>query len=273
MNKHISSFILSILFSNLFIGLIAVLMAWEATSISGDSLSMNVYLFIFSLTTGVYAGYSLLDSNNTIFPFRTERSEWNLRNKRILIAVFSASVFSILFLTPSMLTHTIWFIPAAMGTLVYFMRIFAGSKKIFPFGILKTILLSMVWLYTTYVIPHGILGDIGSDQVILLGLVAGMPILSICILFDLRDNEIQLFHRNVLVVRRTIVLFILLSLLSMFVLDSTTEFQFVVGKILVLIFLRVTVERSLSSRSPVWYYGVLDGLMGIPFARLLEFFN
>lgn len=259
------------MFSNLFIGLVAVLMAWETSFLFVQPISSKFYLFLFSLTTGVYAVYSILDTRALIFPFQSERSNWNYTH-RIWLFVVAAACFTIIFcLFTYFFSLWFWFLPSAVGTVFYFTRTSSKWQRTISWPYAKTTLLSFVWVYATFLIPHGVAGEIIQIRTIYLGMISWMPIFSICLLFDLRDDEPSVTLWGEQLINRLLGFFLLISLVF-FVQSNNSFAQYYIGsKILLLIILRLSSRHSLTTQSPIWYYGVLDGAMGFPLARMLSY--
>jgi L-asparagine transporter-like permease len=253
----------ALVFSNLFIALVAVSMVQEATYLFEVKESTQLTFFVFFATLFTYNTYWLLppDENKN-----SDRTIWTQLNRDWLKLLMIIGLIGSLVLLFKHLDWILFLAPSGVFALLYFLPKlnFSASPKIKRFG--KSFLLAVSWLYNTSIFPLLYSGEI-NENTLTYWVAQFCIIYIICLLFDRRDSQSETQHHvfiNPIKHLSTIVL--LLDLV--FVLMCWNSYGVVrvllSQKLLVLLVLNWAIKKPDKTSSDYWYYLVLDGLMGLP---------
>jgi hypothetical protein len=258
MRRVFTSTVSFLLYSNVIITVVAGLMTFRSFRLAGFKPDPRIIGLIMAATMVVYAVHSLAPDDKP----GEARDIWNRKH----------SIFHRLCLTASMLAFMVLFIksgisiftlmPAGLMT-AYYMTSRLLHLRLYG----KTILLALTWAYTTMVMPLFVAGK--SEAVILMlpALITELAyIYLICLFFDHRDEasdsgrgSIFLFRKNIgLSVAITAVCFLFGCLWAW---NTGLSQGWLFAKAILMLFLLITSKHSLRTRSDLWYYLVLDGLM------------
>ena len=253
----------ALLYSNVYIAGIAMIMVGRSQYVLGLELAYELWGFLFFATLAVYGAHSLWVDRDP----GNEKDAWNMRHRllhRCLVGIAVVAV-ALLWIRFPRLAGLIW--PLLPFTAYYFAPVFASLKEKPRY--FKTATLAFVWTYATLVLPAAYGGtSLFSLSFIALALLEYVYIYLIGLYFDYRDkaeeklafvfyNPFEKPYRSVAALG---VAFALLASVLWYS-DSFVEFTGIksIGFLLLLILSR----RSLESRSDSWFYGFLDGMMGI----------
>src|SRR5215469_2246300 len=172
-------------YSNLFIAVCALLMVNQTYTLLHISPNKDIFAFVFSATICSYSFHWYLTSQSLI---DSPRIEW-LRRHRVfhLILFFIGLIGSAVFFF-KLWPHWYWLGVSAIITFLYSApKIphpwFRALRKV---AIGKTVFLSLVWTYVTYILPVIIAGATFTMPVILFITGRFFFIYAICIMFDFR---------------------------------------------------------------------------------------
>ena len=253
-----------LVYSNIFIALVAFSMIYRTDRLWNLDLSFSVYLILFFSTLFVYSLYSLVSPHE----FHTGKRSWSKKNKWFLLINLLVSFGAILFLMCSNERLLLFITPAIFLTSYYLiprLNIFiSGKNKIY----FKTIILVLAWLYATTIFPLlsmkreiitiGVMGFIGMEFCFLY---------LICYLFEHRDRltDPQHYvwfnpHKQANTILGTFTFLFFTSVFIAFL--GRVDNKYLIYKIGLLLFIVFTFNKSLVTKSDIWFYLVLDGMMG-----------
>lgn len=257
------SFLSFLLYSNLFISGVAAAMVWKTICLWNIHSVKGISLFVFLSSMTVYLLHSIRPDEGSDSP----RAQWNRRNKNLLRVLFVTSFLFLLrqyFLMPVNPYHLL---PAIVLTGYYFLPCIhvSGLQGVRPY--FKTAILALTWTYVTLILPllmagTGIFTLKGFANILLEFSFLYM----ICLFFDHRDALTEKQHYFLFDIRRDIRLMILLngSLFFFAVLAANhagIPFLYLSVKTSIMFFLFATARISLNTRSDIWFYFLLDGMM------------
>lgn len=175
------------IYSNLFIAVCALLMVNQTYALLHINPNKDLFGFIFSATICSYSFHWYLTSQSFV---DSPRIEW-LRKHRVfhLVLFFIGLIGSAIFFF-RLFPHWYWLSISAIITFLYSApKIphpwFRALRKV---AIGKTVFLSLVWTYVTYILPVIIAGVAFTTPVILFIVSRFFFIYAICIMFDFRDR-------------------------------------------------------------------------------------
>lgn len=175
-------------YTDLFISICALAMAWEAGFISKHTIPPAVLALVFFATLSSYTFHSLV---NLVYPPASERRLWNARHKRLLIVLFLLSSIALLITALPFRQHSFPLILAGFLTFLYSAPNLPGRFALWlrklAFG--KTAYLALMWTYATTYLPMWLSDTaLGRMDHLFFG-YRFFLIYAICILFDRRDLE------------------------------------------------------------------------------------
>lgn len=269
--KIVKSVLNLLVFSNVYISLIATAMYWD--------MSVQLYLpFDKNIAYSIFHGTLLVYSIHWFFNWnasgKTERLKWNTKYKWIvgIMAIMGvAGTVRYLYADPSLLPWM--FIPAAL-VFVYELRMLNKNEIRFKlYG--KTWILTFTWMYVTALMPVFFLhSNINLHTLASIGMQTCIIYLA-ALVFDKRDaatekqfhlfyNNIQYFNLSVMIVDVFALLFILLAIIT----KQVNAFMW--GKLGVLLLMNLMIKHSSRAKSDHWYYLLMDGLMGLPIGLIFK---
>jgi 4-hydroxybenzoate polyprenyltransferase len=211
------------------------------------------------------------------------RLKWAAAHKVFLISLFIISVvFIAIFFIPIAGYYKV-LLPLAFITFMYTapkipVRPFTFIKRI---AVMKTSYLTLVWIFITAVMPVLVSDSKWNYETTLFAINRLFLIFPICVLFDYRDREEDKLDgiKNIATViteRGLNYIFgicMLLNFISAALLNNVLQNWFyTIANIMPAILLILTYNTSKSSKSDLWYYFYLDGLMMLSGLILLIFF-
>jgi 1,4-dihydroxy-2-naphthoate octaprenyltransferase len=244
------------------------MMAWETQQVFSLQ-NPDILLFIFFATLCSYSFHSLL---NTIYPSTTERHEWNIHHKAILVTILSLSGIVVFVYTWKLNDGLLYIGFAALLTFLYS----APIIPLKPFILLrriaygKTIFLALVWTYVTGLMPILISRvPLKASHFYFLGSRLFL-VYAICILFDLRDRiedrKKKIKALPTVLSEKSIRFIYFLSLFFSLICTVMIPFsgiplhEFIFMLVPVIICIMIY-NHSLKRSDDFYYYVLLDGLM------------
>lgn len=180
-----------LLFSSIYIALVALLMVWESEEIMGLAMDRDNYFgFVFFSTICSYNFHWYLTPGSEK---HSERILWGRRRRRLQLMGCCIGLLGAAWYGLPLLQHWLPLAGAVVLTFLYSApkvphATFRWLKKI---AIGKTIFLAFVWMYVTTLLPY-LISDVSKLaflEVALLCVYRFFLIYAICILFDHRDRE------------------------------------------------------------------------------------
>lgn len=271
LNDAIKSVFNYFIFGNFFIALCAVVMFWQANNMFALNIDPYFIPFIFFSTL---CSYSLHWSLTKHLNPDSARLNWTSRHKKFLIGLFIISFIctDITFIPIARFYMTL--LPLAFITFMYTapkipLKPFLFIRKI---AVLKTTYLTLVWVFTTSVLPVLVSGSAWKYETTLFVVNRFFLIYPICVLFDYRDREEDRLEgiKNIATALSSRGLDYVFSICMILNLLSAFMFQNVFGNwfytaicIVPALLLIFTYRISKNSKSDLWFYFYLDGLMAL----------
>lgn len=180
-----------LLFSSIYIALVALLMVWESEEIMGLAIDRGNYFgFVFFSTICSYNFHWYLTPGSEKY---SERILWGRRRRRLQLMGCCIGLLGAAWYGLPLIHHWLPLAGAVVLTFLYSApkvphATFRWLKKI---AIGKTIFLAFVWMYVTTLLPYLIADSakVNFGEVALLCVYRFFLIYAICILFDHRDRE------------------------------------------------------------------------------------
>lgn len=251
-------------FSNLFISLVAVAMVYRTDCLWQLNLNYSVYSLIFFSTLFIYSIHSLASTNNE----HVNREIWNQTHKQVHYFFSGLSLLGIVFFMLNNHDLFLLLFPVILMTAYYtFPRLnlpILKQRTIY----FKTITLAFVWLYATSVLPLLISGEeICTPRLISFVVLEFSFLYLICFFFEHRDRNTdpqKYFlinpHRYPFAVVFTCA-FLFYSAIT-FASFYQVSHIYLILKGMLMLFLILTCRKSITTTSDIWFYMILDGLMG-----------
>jgi len=232
-------------------------------------VNSNLLLFIFFGTLCSYSFHWYLSRQHEhIQP----RELWSIRYKKLLLFILLSSfVFSFIFFIKLNEYYRL------LVPLLFFTFLYTAPKIPFkPFSLLqkyvfaKTLYLTVVWSVVTVVIPLVISADKWIAEFTYFTLNRFFMIFAICILFDLRDKEIDRHHgvKSIITIldkgKIRMIFFCSLVLSGVFsfaLLKYGFRFWDILILLIPVIFVGFADNKDRQGKSELWFYLYLDGLM------------
>ncbi len=256
-------------FANFFITLCALVMSLYTSLVF--SLGLNTPLLIFT-AFGTLCSYSfhwlLPSTHNELSP----REKWSARNRTLLFVLFFIGAAGSFYSLIPLAKHINALLPLIILTFLYSSGKLPRGPFVFfrKYFIGKTIYLALMWSLVTAYLPVVISDTVWSAQHTLFLVNRFFFLFAICILFDLRDKELDtlqgiksfitlLSHNRIkyLYYSSTGLSFITGIYLHKYGFSLVTLFTLLVP-VLITAFVY---NYSSRTRSELWFYFILDGLM------------
>ncbi|MEO8513384.1 MAG: hypothetical protein ABI543_07490 [Ignavibacteria bacterium] len=256
-------------FANLFITICSLIMSLYTSMIF--SLAINIPLLLFTAfgTLSSYSFHWLLPSTHNVL---SPREEWSRAHKTLLFIFFligaAGSFYSILSLTD----HFTAIVPLIVLTFLYS----SGKLPRGPFVLFrryfigKTIYLALMWTLITAYLPLAISNTLWSNAGTLFLINRFFFLFAICILFDLRDKELDTLEgikSFITLLSRKNIKYLFYSSLIVSIITglALNNFGFPLTPVSILLFPAILTvflyNYSAKTRSELWFYFILDGLM------------
>lgn len=271
LNAAIKSVFNYFIFGNFFIALCAVVMFLQVKYMFALNIDLYFIPFIFFSTL---CSYSLHWSLTKHLNPASARLNWTSRHKKLLIWLFIISFIctDITFIPVARYYMTL--LPLAFITFMYTapkipVQPFLFIRKI---AVLKTTYLTLVWVFTTSVLPVLVSGSPWKSGTTLFVVNRLFLIYPICVLFDYRDRTEDALEgiKNIATALSPRGLDYVFSLCMAFNLLSAFLFQsvfqnwfYAISCIIPALLLIFTYRISKNSKSDLWFYIYLDGLMAL----------
>jgi 4-hydroxybenzoate polyprenyltransferase len=258
------------LFGSIFISLCAVALCIETNLLLHLRLNnFSFYIFVFGATLVQYNLHYLF---KTTAVANSGRLTWSLQNKgtyKFLIAI--GTIFIIYGLFSFRLHHFI--ILLALGAIAFLYSFpflpFPNKKRIKDYGLMKIVTLALLWTLITVWFPVD-QTDLSEISFQLIFLRRYIFIFILCLLFDIRDTEID---RKENIATLSVKLgdigsyFLCYVLLFIFVALSVIQYIYLPDKIQLVAMLIsaaatvITIEYSKKNSSDIVYLAYIDGMM------------
>ncbi|GAA4333041.1 UbiA family prenyltransferase [Flaviaesturariibacter amylovorans] len=176
-----------LLFTSVFIGACALLMAGHTQLRFAGHLNTDLLGFIF---TGTLCSYNFHWLLTPALYGHSPKAAWSVRHRKLHAALFGASLLAAAWFGWRLLPHWPWLLLTAFITFLY------SAPKIpsKPFGLLKriavgkTAFLALAWTHIPFMLPLLVAGTEWSTATYLFVFNRFYLIYPICILFDYRDR-------------------------------------------------------------------------------------
>lgn len=260
-------------YSNLFICLCAVVMAWQTSYVfSAVPPTPEFLCFVFFASLCSYSFHWYLTPADPGLP--GSRSRWLEKHRKIHLPLFIAGLAGAVCSALFLLGHWHWLAISAAITFLYSAPKIAHPwfRSLRKIALAKTVFLAFVWMYVTTILPMQVGRQGWSTAFYLFAGSRFFLIYAICIIFDYRDKD----HDRSVGIRSLITwlsdqnitrLFIVSLILFAACTGSLLAYGFPSWLVAVLalpgILTAVLYRYALRNRSDVLYYFVLDGLMAL----------
>lgn len=263
------NFVNYFVFGNFFIAICAVVMFLHTQIIFSLKIDKAFIPFVFFSTLCSYSFHWYLTKHSTAV---SSRLKWSASHKAFLISLFVVSfICTIIFFIPIIKYYRV-LLPLVFVTFMYTapkipVQPFIFIKKI---AVMKTTYLTLVWVFITAVLPVLVSDSVWKYDNTLFAVNRLFLIFPICVLFDYRDRKEDMLEgikniSTVLSERGLDYVFgacMLLNFTSALLLYDLPESPFYsIANLAPAFLLIITYRISKSSKSDLWYYFYLDGLM------------
>lgn len=256
-------------FGNFYIALCAVIMFVHTDILFSLHTDKLFILFIFFSTLCSYSLHWYLTAHNKPL---SARLNWAAGHRRFYIALFIISFAATIVLFFYLSQYYIMLVPLAFITFMYTAPKIPVQPFIFlrKIAVLKTTYLTLVWVFTTTVLPVFVSPSGWNIEITLFTVNRLFLIFPICVLFDYRDREADMAEgiKNIATVVSSrgldIVFFacVIINLTSALLMQNiSNNFLNLITIIIPLFLLTATYKISIHTKSDIWYYFFLDGLM------------
>ncbi len=227
-------------------------------------------LFVFGSTLLVYNAHNYFKVRKRI---STQRNTWNLSNTFNIICWGAVGfILTSVFVFHLHRNGIALLIILTVLTLSYsypLLRFNRSRVALKSMGILKPFLLSLVWVAVTFLLPIVELAIPLSPELVLRGAIRWIFILILCILFDIKDIQVDrekgirtfpvlLGTRLLALLHRVINGVILLLAAAFFYFD---RHLFYIVQILAFLLLKIMLRRIRPNKSELFYVINVDGMM------------
>jgi hypothetical protein len=267
MKKALSFF----LFSNIFIAIGAAITMYATILLFALPLSVVHAYFMCTATLSAYCMHWYFTTSAL---HTSSREAWSIANKKILAAFFiMAFITSVYLASYFSAMQLLYYVPLVLATLIYTApklpyKVFATMRtKVAA----KTLYLTLAWTYATSILPILLTGASWQNAYSSFCWHRFYLIFAICLLFDYRDKEVDMLSgiKSILkfattgLIKTMLQILITLSIISNLNLINNISTAYFVINFIPLFVLMLTYQKSMVSKSDLWYYGVLDGLLFI----------
>lgn len=239
-------------------------MVYRSSIVMNLDLDTSVYLVVFFSTLFVYSihGIASVDKGHI------ERDIWNQRNQGLLYFFSVPSAIGLLYFLLINPAYLLFLSPVVLLTSYYIfprLKLFAFSNTRVYF---KTVILAVVWVFSTSVFPVLASGDeLWSQRNISFFAVELIFLYLICFFFDHRDRRTDpqqyvFFDPHQYPSNVVFAAAFLFSLAIFFGILTNVAHHYLFLKSIFMLFLVLTYKKSISTQSDLWFYLILDGLMG-----------
>ncbi len=253
---------------SLFVSICAAALSCQTCILLQKPIDWSFCSLIFWLTLGTYNLYWGL-------------SKWSFEitcpkvfsNYLINIILMVVSTVALLFYLSLLFSIWPYLIIASLSTILYCLPLiykesFVKYRKI---GFIKTLLLAFTWTFVTVVFPaHSIFATNFLDILFVFS-CRFLFLLTLCIIFDLRDSKIDLFHgirslANELSKQSVNLIMVIIFFLQLFVIIFFLKYKLENSQAIVLFTTAVLsigcyFLSAIKERSYYFYYFLVDGLM------------
>ncbi len=258
-----------VVFANFFITLCAVVMSIYTSVFFSMEINIALLLFTASGTLCSYSFHWLLPSAHTLL---SPREKWSLANRNILFILFFAGSSGAVYSAYLLLAHLPALLPLIILTFLYSSGKLPRGPFVFfrKYFIGKTIYLALMWSLVTVYLPVVISNAEWKVAHTLFLLNRFFFLFAVCILFDLRDKELDALQgiRSLitLLTRSSIKYIYFISLIISLITGACLiHSEYTVMELIILNFPVIAAALiygySTQTRSELWFYFVLDGFM------------
>jgi 4-hydroxybenzoate polyprenyltransferase len=181
-----------IVYSNLWVSLVAPSMLWSTSILMGKKLDESFYVFVFSATLFTYNIQRLYKATDFISNSVLYRHRWIWENRKalwLLTYLSGISTIVCLFFVP--FQFLLWLLPAGIISAFYFIPFYRSGKKwkrLRDIPLLKIVLVSLVWAWVSVFCVAKMLG---KPQVVWVPVFVFQFFFcfAVTVPFDIRDAE------------------------------------------------------------------------------------
>lgn len=184
-----------LVYSNVWVSLVAPSMLWFGAIMLGESLGKELYAFVFSATLFTYNIQRLYKASDYLAPDTLERHKWIWEHRRMLqfiTLLAGLSTFVCLFFVPY--TYLLWLIPAGLVSALYFIPFFGEKpkqKRLRDVPFLKIGLVAFVWTWIS-IVGVALMADKPFSQWWGLAAFQFLFCFGLTVPFDIRDAAFDL---------------------------------------------------------------------------------
>jgi hypothetical protein len=267
MKKIVSFF----LYSNIFIAIGAAITMYATLLLFNLQVSLLHVAFMCCATMSAYCMHWYYTPSAL---HNSSREAWSITHKNTLALFFIIAVSISMYIATLLLkTHLLYYAPLVVATFIYtapklpFSAFASMRTKV----VAKTLYLTLAWTYATSILPLLLTGVVWKNEYSSYCWHRFYLIFAICLLFDYRDKEIDMLSgiKSVLkfatkgVIKTVLQVLITLSIISNLNLINTISTAHFIINFIPIILMMLTYQKSIVTKSDLWYYGVLDGLLFI----------
>lgn len=265
------TFLKWMLYSSLFAGFCALGLSMATDKLLTGSFHFSVlHLFIFANTITIYNVHYCYKQPPYLL---SERYQWSTTKKNVHKSLIILGI-SISLACLVLLPITIWLASLALGVLAlaysFPLLPISSNKKLRNFGLLKPVLLSLVWVCVTTLLP-AIYHQQFPNMLLLEGCKRFIFMLALCITFDIKDlatdrtqNTFTLAVRLGTTHSYTIIYILLIcfSLLSFITFIGNWEsINALYGNLALSLLALAAIQKTKLYKQDWYYLLVIDGLM------------
>lgn len=269
-------FIISLIFSNLYIAFGAVCLYWVSMILLGADLSFQpITLIIFLSTFITYNALRIFGSNGN-YVKSSDILSWQQKHLQIIKGLMILSLVVVLSVSFFLSIEIILiFAAASVITLIYILSIGKlGKLRKVPF--LKTIIVAIVWTLIVGIVPLAELKNYSITDWFFISSIQFLFVLGLTIPFEVRDLETDLkegiitfaTHFGVKKTINTSILIMLLcfhlQLIYLTVYRNETNYLWISPFISSFIAVIILFQTN-QNKKELWYTGLIDGILIIQF--------
>lgn len=253
------------IFTSIYVSLCAVLMVWQTNTLFNiRDINYDFYVFVFFATICSYNFHWYLTPADYS---ASERILWSARHKTLQLALVAAGGIGAAISFWHL--HAYW-LPLGGAAILTFLYsapkvphpVFMWLRKV---AIGKTIFLTAVWTYVTTLLPAFIAGETITTSLLYFTLHRFFLVYAICILFDYRDLDADKKEgiRSLITYlsKPNLLRLYYLSLLLSAVFAFTMQWPVVLFLLTPVLITALITRYTLQTRSDLFYYFVLDGMV------------
>lgn len=253
---------------SLFVSFCAAALCYQTFILLHIPIEYSICKIIFWCTLGSYNLYWVLSK----WSFKKNPS-WQFSHYSIHVILLLVSALALFFFYPLICLLWPYFIITTISTILYCLPLlhYLPQEKYIKPGCIKTVLLAFTWSFATVMLPAHSIIFLSFKDLIFVFLWRFLFLMSLCIIFDLRDRKIDLFNGvksiatelseqsvHVLMFFIFFIQILMLFFYSYFNVETRQAFVLLVTAVLSIL---CYILSLLKARSYFFYYFLVDGLM------------